>query len=181
MAKYPEITAGQKITAELLRSMLPEIIVKPATTDRASTTTLTIDPDLQFEGEAGATYLVEFNLMPAALAGHNSTTDPGGFKTEWSVPGDASGLKNVLGPASNATPSSNADGITMRAGVHQFGTDVAYAGARDDNGLAFLVQEFGIVTLVSAGTIGLSWAQVFSTATATRLFLGSWMRVTRMA
>ena len=174
MPKFPPTPAGTRIDAALLQSMLPEVIVKPSTTDRASTTTLTIDPDLQFEGLAGATYLVEFNLMPAAI-------QAAGFRTEWSVPADASGLKNVLGPASNATPNNNANGITMRAGVHQFGTDMTYAGVRDDNGLAYLVQEFGIVTLVTAGTIGISWAQVNSNATATRLFLGSWMRVTRMA
>lgn len=180
MAKYPNITAGQRLTAELLSSMLPLVVVKPATTERASTTTLTIDPDLQFDGEAGATYLVEFNLMPAALIG-TSDVNPGGFMTEWSVPSDASGLKNVLGPASDATQDSSADGITMRAGVHQFNTDVRYAGVRNGNNLAYLVQEFGIVTLVTAGTIGLSWAQAYSTATASALFLGSYMRVTSLA
>lgn len=173
MAKYPEITAGQKITAELLRSMLPEVIVKPGTTERASTTTLTIDPDLQFEGVAGAQYLIEFNLMPAALA----NTD---FKTEWTVPNDASGLKAVLGPGSSAA-DGNADNIAMRAGVHQFGTDITYNGVRNNNANAFLVQEFGIVTLVSGGTIGLNWAQGTSNATPTILYGGSYMRVTRLA
>src|SRR5690606_8411480 len=110
MPKFPPTPAGTRIDAALLQSMLPEVIVKPSTSDRASTTTLTIDPDLQFEGLAGATYLVEFNLMPAAI-------QAAGFRTEWSVPADASGLKNVLGPASNATPNNNANGITMRAGA----------------------------------------------------------------
>lgn len=177
MAKYPQITAGKRLTADLLSDMLPLVVVKDATTERASTTTLTIDPDLQFDGEAGATYLVEFNLMPAA-------TQAADFKTEWSVPSDASGLKNVLGPGSSATDSGspkNADNITMRAGVHQFDTDITYAGVRDDNGLAFLVQEFGIVTLVTAGTVGISWAQGSSNSTAAKLFLGSYMRVTQIA
>jgi hypothetical protein len=154
--------------------MLPQVIVKPTMTERASTTTTTIDPDLQFEGEAGATYLVEFNLIPAAIQDAD-------FRTTWIVPSGASGLKNVLGPASNATTNSNADNITMRAGVHGFGTNVAYAGVRDGNTVAFTVQEFAVVTLTDAGTVGIAWAQNTSNATGSRLYNGSWMRVTRLA
>lgn len=173
MAKYPVITAGQRLNASLLSSMLPEIIVKTSTTERASTTTFAIDPDLQFEGEAGATYLVEFNLIAAALAAAD-------IKTQWAEPGDASGLRSVLGPGSSAADSA-ADNITMRAGIHVFSTSITYNGVRNSNANGFVIQEWSVITMTTGGTVGLNWAQVTSNATGTRVYAGSWMRVTRLA
>ena len=173
MSTYPPIPAGRRLTASLLTAMLPNIIVKELTTERASTTTVALDPELQFQGEANARYLVEFNLIPAAVTA-------AGFKTQWSVPLGASGFKNVLGPASNAS-NTNADQITMRAGVHIYNSDVAYAGVRNNNSTAFTVLEYSVITLGNAGTVGLSWAQNATSTTPTRLFVGSWMRVTRLS
>lgn len=172
MAKYPTITAGQRITADLLTDMLPLVVVKTSPTDRTNTT-LTIDPDLQFDGAAGATYLVEFNILPAALLAAD-------FVTEWSVPSDASGFKSVLGPSSTANNGS-ADNVTMRCGVHNFGTDITYSGVRDSGSAAFVVQEWSVITLTSAGTVGIAWAQGTTNATAARMGTGSYMRVTRIA
>ena len=170
---YPEIRAGVRPTAALLAAMMPLIVVKEITEERTSTTTLTIDSELQFEGVAGGKYLVEFNLIPAA-------TSAAGFVTEWVVPLGASGFKNVLGPASNAS-NANADNITMRAGTHGYGTDVPYAGVRNSNTDGVTVQEWSVITLGNAGTVGLAWAQNSSSGTASRLFTGSWMRATRLA
>lgn len=173
MAPYPDIRAGMKADAGLLAAMMPLIIVKELTEDRLSTTAFALDAELQFQGVANAKYLVEFNLLPAALSA-------AGFKTQWSVPLGASGFKNVLGPSSNAS-NANADQITMRAGVHGYSTSVEYAGVRNSNSSAVTVQEFSVITLGNAGTVGLAWAQVTSNATPSRLFVGSWLRVTRLA
>ncbi len=174
MSIYPNIRAGQRATDELLRSMLPEIIVKPANTDRASTTVPAIDPHLQLAADAGAVYLVEFKLWPAALLAAD-------FKTSWAVPAGATGSKGVIGPSSTAS-SGSADQITMRAGVDGFAVEVTYSGVRDSGSSAFVVLESGIVTVGgTAGAIGLSWAQGTSSATAARLAVGSTMTVYRLA
>jgi len=175
VATYPPISAGQRITAGLLTAMLPNVIVKPTTTARASTTTFANDPDLQTTLAANAQYYVEFRLMAAAL----STAD---FRTQWTVPTGASGLKGVMGPAGGSTPDNNGDNLTVRLGVHQFGTAVVYQGARNDNTLAFYVNEWGVITTGAAGgTLALAWAQGTSNATATQLFGGSVMIVRRTA
>jgi hypothetical protein len=174
VTKYPETKAGQRATSTLLSEMIPTIVVKASTTERASTTTLTLDPELQFSAVANGVYLVEFNLLPGATLAAD-------FTTEWSVPSGASGFKTVIGPGSSAS-DGDADNINMRCGTHQFGTDVTYSGVRNDNGNAVVVYEAGIVTIGStAGTVGIAWAQEASQATATKLWTGSYMIVQRLA
>lgn len=170
---YPDIRAGTKPTPGLLAAMMPLMVVKETTEERESTTVVELDSELQFEGVAGGKYLVEFHVIPAAVSA-------AGVKTQWVVPAGATGFKDVLGPSSNAS-NTNADQITMRAGVHAYGTDVVYAGVRNNNSAAVTVLETSVITLASAGTVGLAWAQNASNATPSRIFVGSWMRVTRLA
>lgn len=175
MATYPPISAGQRITADLLTAMLPNVIVKPTTTARASTTTFADDPDLQAPVEANAQYYIEFRILAAGVAAAD-------IKTEWGVPSGASGLKTVLGPATGSTTNNNADNITMRAGAHQHGTDVVYNCVRDDSTLAFGIVEWGFVTTGStSGTVAFRWAQNSSNTIATQVFGGSTMIVRRVA
>ncbi|GAA2629546.1 hypothetical protein [Streptomyces axinellae] len=149
---------------------------KAAATDRASTTTLADDPDLTMQLDAGSTYLIEFHLFVGG-----ATT--GLVKTAWTVPADATGLKGVQGPAStvagDSSPQSSADGITMRAGSHGFGTAVVYGRRNVYTNLVYAV-ETGTVSTVTGGTCALSWAQNASNSTPARVGLGSWMRATRI-
>lgn len=170
---YPDIRAGAKPTPDLLRAMMPLIVVKAATDERDSTVP-ELDDELQFEAVAGAQYLVEFGLVPAAVSA-------AGIRTQWVVPLGSSGFKSVLGPASNASTQGAADGITMRAGVHQYGSNVVYAGVRDSNSSAVTVTEWSVVTVGNAGTVGLAWSQDNPSPTPTRMFVGSWMRATRLS
>lgn len=174
MSTWPPIAAGQSITAGLLTSMLVEEIVKQGDTDRASTTTQLIDPELQMAMVANAVYHVEFFIYAGA-------STAGDFQTTWQVPSGATGLKNVHGPGSGATANSSADNQTARLGVHGFGTNCLYNGSRNGTALYVRVYESGIVTTAgSAGTCGLLWAQGTSDATATRVAAGSIMRVKRI-
>jgi hypothetical protein len=170
---FPDIRPPQHITAGFLRSMLPLVAWKPGNTDRANTATVADDPDLVLALAAGATYLVEALLMPAATTTAN-------FKTAWTVPNSATGLKAVDGPSSTAS-NANADQITVRRGVHQFGTEILYSGVRNNNTLSFGVYEWGLITTSSAGNWALAWSQGTSNATATRLFGGSFVRAQRVA
>lgn len=174
MALYPTITAGQRITAGLLRSMLEDFIVKPSSTDRASTTSFADDPDLTYAVAANTVWYVRFVLHAAALAAAD-------IKTDWTVPSGVSGNRAVLGPGSTAADSA-ADNIAMRAGVHGFGTSILYNGVRNSASLHFLIVEEAVVEVgATAGSIAIRWAQGTSDATATQVRAGSFMEVKRLA
>ncbi|WP_067470028.1 hypothetical protein [Actinomadura macra] len=171
MSTYPQIAAGQRITAALLKSMQQEEILKTANTDRVNNT-LSADPELTIGLDASAVFFVQFDL----LCGGTTTAD---IQTRWAVPAGASGLKSILGPGSTAAEGS-ADNIAMRDGVHAFGTLVPYSGVRNSTGNLWRAYESAIVTTVSAGTLSLEWAQVTTNATASRVSAGSLLRVKRI-
>ncbi|WP_267244344.1 hypothetical protein [Streptomyces sp. PR69] len=175
---YPDILAGRRITAALLRSMIPMEVYKPSNTDRASTTTLADDPDLTVELEGNATYRVEFWLHFAAI-NLDGGSPAGRFKTNWRVPSGATFLRGALGPDQGQSLSGTAGG-QGRWGVHASGTDVTY-GSRDSSTNQCIAIEDGIVFTSSAGTLALQWAQQVSYSGATRLGSGSYMKVRRIA
>ena len=181
MSRYPEILAGQRGTAALLKSMLPMTAYKSGNTDRASTTTLTDDPDLSLPLEANARYMVEFYLFYGGGYNADSATD-GDFTTNWNVPSDATGLKGVFGPGTDAAQDTGADNVTtMRSGSHGLTTSISYACVRNDTTLLSFAYEAGHVITITAGSCTLQWAQESSSATAARLGHDSFMRVTRIA
>lgn len=179
MSRYPEIRAGQRITGAMLTGIQFEEIVKQAATVRANDATVSSDPDLQFTLEANATYHVEFYIQ--------YTTGTGLFKTDWSVPSGASGLRRVMGPnafnsvggSTAQNGGSNAEYTVSRWGVHGFTTLCRY-GYRSDGGQN-TVLETGIVTTSSAGTLALRWAQNATNATAAEVSAFSYGRIKRVA
>lgn len=171
MARYPSIVAGQRITADLLNAMIPQTVYKTAHTDRASTITVSDDPDLQVQLPVGVHFVEMYLMAGGTLAGD--------IKTVWRTSGSMSGLKTVLGPSSTAS-NANADQITMRDGTHGFGTEILYSGVRDGTGLLFGVVEWAVVTVTTAGTLALQWAQGTSSTAASRIAAGSLMRVTQL-
>lgn len=169
---YPQIAAGDDITADLLSKMLPRIIVKPSATSRTSTTTLADDPDLSMALEANATYFVEFFL-------YYNGDDTGRFKTIWTVPSGSTGNRGVIGEGSTVTTATNADNVLGRFGVHAYGTSVVYGTRNSANQLQ--AYESGVIITTSSGNVTLQWAQNSSSTTATTLNNTSLMRVTRLA
>ena len=151
---------------------------KTVNTDRASTTTVTDDPDLSCPLDANAVYRVEFRLNFAAID-LVSGSAAGRFKTQWSVPSGASGFKSAVGPDQAVILSGTSSGGTGRWGVHNFTTACTY-GDRNDNTLLCVAIEEGTVFTTSAGTVALQWAQAVSNAAFTRLAQGSILRVTRI-
>lgn len=172
MAKYPAITAGQRLDAALLDSMLPEYVRKTVGTDR-TTSTMTDDPDLSTTLVGSAVYFVEFFL----LCGGTTTAD---IQTAWTVPSGASGFKSVMGPGSTASDSAG-DNVAVRLGVHAFSTTITYSGVRNSTSSLFRVYEYGeVTTSATAGTLALNWGQATTNATASRVWNGSLLRVTRI-
>jgi len=182
MAKYPPTPAGTRIDAALLQSMLPEYVVKATDTDRTNTTTMSADPDLTAPVEANAVYCVEFYIYYGGAYNADSAAD-GDFVTSWSTPSGTTGLKSVIGPGTNAAASSLAHTVNaVRLGVHQLATNVQYACVRNATNLLQLAYEQAIITTgATPGNVTLQWAQESSSATATRVSAGSFMRLTRMA
>jgi hypothetical protein len=172
VSMYPNLAAGSRLTAANLGAIGPQIIVKTAHTDRSSTTTYANDPELTTSLSANAIYLVEFVLFYAGNAGL--------IKTTWTVPtGVSSANRSVMGPGSAATDGA-ANNISMRSGVHGYGTDIVY-GNRGATLNQLVAVETSIVQTTSAGTCALRWAQNTSSASATRVAAGSYMRVTRIS
>lgn len=174
--QYPVITAGERITAELLRSMIPVIVRKQTNTARSSTTTLTDDPELTFSLGANSVYFVEF-IVKYATPGASGTA---GFKTAWTTPSGASGNRTALGPGSSAS-DSNADNISMHSGIHGFTTAVIYGSRSTSTSNQLALIETAVVTTSSAGTCAFQWAQQTSNGSNTTLFGDSIMRVTQLA
>lgn len=172
MSIWPNYTGGQRLTAADLQAGQFIIVTKTANTDRANTTTLADDPDLQFLVAESAVYAIEFRL-------HFAATTTAGFKTAWDVPSGAAGNKGVQGPGSSATDTA-ANNISMRSGVHGFTTTVTY-GSRNSATNQCLAYEESLITTSAGGTLALQWAQNTSNATATRLAAGSWARCLRIA
>lgn len=149
---------------------------KAAHTDRSSANTgatLTDDPDLTMLLDANAVYVIEFHL-------HYAATDTARFRTAWTVPSGATGTRSSVGPDQGVILSSTSAGGTGRWGVHNFGTTATY-GTRDSATNQCAAVEEATVTTTTAGTCALQWSQVTSSATATRLAQGSWMRAVRLA
>jgi hypothetical protein len=175
MAYYPNIQPGATITADLLNKMMPQVIYKPAHTDRASTTTFTDDPDLIVPLEANGVYYVRMML-------HHASTDATRFKTMWRVPsGTLGGNRSCVGPDQGQILSGTSSGGTGRWGVHNFSTASTYGNRNDAGNQAFAMEEGVIFMGSTPGTLALQWAQATSGATNTRLAQGSFMEVRRLA
>jgi hypothetical protein len=168
---YPPIGGGDDITADLLMSMLPRIIVKSTATTRSNTTTFSDDPEMSMTLSANATYFVEFFLYYSAI-------DAEKFATKWTVPSGVTGNRSTLGPGSSAN-QANMDNVSMRSGVHAFTTTGLY-GTRNSSNQAF-AYETGVLVTTSSGTVALQWTQGTSGSTGTTLYNTSFMRVTRLA
>jgi len=157
--------AGQTLTAGYLRSWMANwaalSIVKLADTSRASTTTLTADPELQLAVVANTTYTFDAELFYDAGAGQFNMffAGPAGSTISWVPAG--------LDPSVTAAAS----GI-IRTGRN--GQVVGEAGA----GTVVTAFPRGIITVAgTAGTVSVNWAQGTSSATATILKAGSWLRL----
>lgn len=180
MDVYPNWRAGKRVNAANLQAMQPLIAYKSASTDRASTTTLSLDPDLQLTLAANATYWVEWFLHYAGPTNGSPPTTTGTISVQWSVPSGATGQRGVRGPATNANNSSQ-DNISMTAGVFTFTTTVQYGARASSSTNQSLAREEGLITTTSAGVCGISWAQAVSSATACRVANASWGRALRIA
>lgn len=164
----PSWSAGSRITASGLNTMLPKQAFKLATTSLTSTTTLTADPDLVLSigsGELGSYEIDGFLSVTGAAVG------TGDVKIALSYTG-------TMGANGWVAQGSDTSSITN---LHGFGRSIdGTTQAFGVNGANFTVVDLGgSIQALTAGVLTLSWAQNTSSATATNMRLGSWLRLTR--
>lgn len=137
------------------------VLIKPATTSRASTTTETNDPHLLRALGAGETYLVDLFLS------HSSASATPDFKFKLNYTG------TVTDTNCNAVWASNADAAVGSAPLNGAG-QVANSGTPGMTRVTILIRT------TTSGTLSLQWAQGVSDVNAVNLLAGSSMHLTRM-
>ena len=181
--RYPTLAGGQRITASLLRSMLPQTARKTADTSITASATTVADPHLQFEVEANGVYI--WNAM-IVYDGHIDGdlnvdfTAPSGSAGEW---GGAGAGRPVTG--ASATPTLRIDtagvsGYLIRTETSDVSAARSYGCLGVGTTLSLLLA--GVLRVGSTGgTFSLDWAQQASHATATTLYTDSYMWLQRTA
>jgi hypothetical protein len=168
---YPTPLAGQRLTASLLRSMLPQVARKTSDTSRSATTTTAADPHLTFDVEANAVYVWDGWVAYFADPSADLTIDftvPAGALGEWA--GFAAG---------SGTLAAATTGYSIRTETNDVSQNRNFYGTSDDDMSAIL--HGTLRTSSTSGTFSLDWAQGTSSATATVLYTDSWLRLQRIA
>lgn len=183
---YPQPAAGQPITADLLRSMLPRTARKTSDTQRAATTTATADPHLQFDVEANAVYAwwgwLKYS-SPTAADINIDFSAPSGSLGEWV--GFGPGITRIVSLTDAASPVAQSD-VVESAGylTRMETTDVTaargYGGLGTGTPLGIDLK--GTLRVGSnAGTWSVDWAQRVSDAANTTIYTDSWIVMIRVA
>jgi hypothetical protein len=173
MPVYPNLLAGQRITAAMLESMQPLWIGKTVTTDRPSTTTITADPELVLPVEANAEYIFEFYLRISGV-------QAGGIDIQPTTPTGGTGSYSCTRLTADATADTGQAVETRTSTRLLFNVETEFSPVSTT---AHQVLE-GSGRLITAGTSGnfsIDWAQNASNATATSMHSDSWIQLTRVA
>lgn len=168
---YPTLLAGQRLTAALLRSMLPQTVRKTADESRSATTTYADDTHLVFAAEANAVYTMVGWIKYFA----DPTPD---IKVSIAVPSGCLGEWAWNMPGSN-TLGTGTVGYAIRTETNDVNGSRTGYGTSDSNHFTPISGLFRMSS--TAGNIALQWAQNTSNATATTLFTDSWMQFQRIA
>jgi len=168
VSTYPAISAGQRITATLLTSMLPITIRKPADQSVTSSTTLTNDNDLVASLEANATYELEGYLMA-----FGSTPGVGDMKIDFTIPSGATMKYTSFGVVASSPATSYEATVNASSTARAIGTN-----GSTDMGVPIRAD---IVMGSTAGSVQLRFAQNSSNATATGFRAGSRLRFRRIS
>lgn len=180
---YPTPLAGQRLTASLLRSMQPQLARKTADTARAATTTMTLDPHIQFTAVANAVYVfngwLKFDGDPAGDLTLGFQVPTGTLGT-WT--GVGAGTTIISGTSGGGTQQNAASswGYTVRTEWTDIVNTRTYGALAVGNALTVLLN--GTIRVgATGGTWGLTWSQSVSNASATTVYTDSWISSQRIA
>lgn len=168
MPQYPTWLAGQTARASTLMAMEPWWAWKAAATSRASTTTISIDPDLQIALPGAGTYQLD-----AWINYTGGTLGSSDLKVAVEYSGAFSfGVWGVNGINTAGTTSVTVNGQAIGSNTLTLGT----------SGSTFYTIDIrGHLVATGAGTLGIFWAQGTSSATSTNLRQGCWVKATQVA
>lgn len=142
---------------------------KAADQSVTSSTTLVDDADLQFPAVAGEVWELEGVLFAEGA-------QTGDLAVRVSAPSGVTGYWQALGPNASAT-AATATSVYPAGQAFNVGPTVGMLGA----GVVAPVQVRGLLTVGTAGTVKLQWAQGTADATATTVHAGSYLRARRVA
>jgi hypothetical protein len=143
-------------------------LYKTSDLGRASTVTLSNDPDLITAVVTGAVYLVYFHLITSGGSGASA----GNFKWDWQTPG--SSVFNYEATYNTVTPNFVGQELVNSPSV----AIIAQTNGVSNNNP---VRGSGLLTTTSAGNFALQWAQGTSNGTNSFLRARSFMTVQRIA
>lgn len=167
MAQYPVVYAGTKLTSSLFRALIPETAFKASNEAITSTATAQADNDLFCTVVASGVYQLQMAIFV-------SSPDAGDFEIGFTVPSGTTMRWGAHGIVTSATTSSGDLTAPMKT-ESETATMSASGG-----GVVVLVA--GMVTVsTTAGVVQTTWMQDVSNASATTVYTGSWMRLTKVA
>ncbi len=147
-------------------------VVKPVTTNRASTITLADDPALTATVVANGVYYVKFVVF--AITANAAVTD---IQTAWNIPAGTSGLKACIGSTDSAADFTSRTNTRARFSGHSYVTAIPYQLEAS----AVVIAEESIITMgATPGSITLQWAQTVSDAANVTVFANSYMYIKRV-
>jgi len=168
---YPTLAAGQRFTAAVARSMLPQTVRKTADENRQATTTFEDDDHLTFEVEAGGVYrmngAIKYFADPTPDIKLQFTTPTGTLgEWWWNMPG-------------SGTATTGTTGYSIRTETNDVSGSRTGYGTSDST----MFTPIGGLWRVgsTAGSITLQWAQNTSNAIATVLYTDSYLEFRRIA
>jgi hypothetical protein len=147
--------------------------VKPLTTSRSNTTTMTDDPDLLVALFAG-TYEFDLFINPY---GTTTTTQGVQINLNFNNTFTTNYIQLLQGQGSPTAPYVTSLNVQTAAGNGPF---VPAAFGTSATG-GFFIRMEGMITTTATGLFALAWAQNSSNANATNIGLGSYMKITRLA
>lgn len=151
-------------------SGIASVVAKNSDTSRASTTTVTDDPSLQFTSQVAGTYSVEWVVAasgPATTANLKIALNCTGSVTvaHWSM----------SAMDSNGNQASVPDEGGCASASFVTSSPIATSGAQTG-----MNHGFGLVVTSTTGTISIQWAQNTTNVGATVVKQGSWMRIQKI-
>jgi len=153
----------------------PVLKQKATTTNRASTTTLTNDPDLTYAITAAGTYRVQ------VCAGWSTNSGSQGINANLNYSGtlgNSLAHYEVFSVTGVASPSVASLSTAVSSTVTGAGLG---SGAVDNGGIYTPFMIDAVFVASTAGTVAFAWAQDFSAVTNLGIDAGSYMIITRLA
>lgn len=153
----------------------PRSFYKTAATSRNTTTTPTIDPDIQCTMESNSVYHYKMDLVYFQSAGTP------GVRLDLVIPSGGTASFAPLGPGTGTSSFNDIVCFPANPLVADIVTTAMATGngtATTTNGFTILIS--GVCVTSSGGTFGLSWAQQVSAGTNSTFQPGSSMLVTKI-